>query len=76
MLQVLGVHHALASRNLLSIAHGAGKTVHAWTADTPAMMRHTLDVAVDAIVTSYPRRLQAAIGARLAQCDSPDFRDP
>jgi glycerophosphoryl diester phosphodiesterase len=65
----VGVHHGMATRSLLAIAHGAGKRVHAWTADTPAMMLKTLDVAVDAIVTSYPRRLQAAILARLAKCE-------
>lgn len=50
------------------LAREAGHKVHAWTANTAAMMRQALDAGVHAVVTNHPLALAAAVDLRLHAC--------
>lgn len=64
------MHHELVTEESVDEAHESGKLVHAWTANTAAMMVAMLDAGADAIVTNYPERLRQAIQQRLVKCNT------
>mmetsp|Transcript_29286 Transcript_29286/g.93719 ORF Transcript_29286/g.93719 Transcript_29286/m.93719 type:complete len:136 (+) Transcript_29286:87-494(+) len=66
--EVVAMHHAMVTDKVLRDVHWAGKELHAWTANTPGMMRRLLDVGVDAIVTNHPATLLEAVQRRWLRC--------
>ncbi len=52
---------ALASRELIDEAHGAGLAVYVFTVDDPGEMRRLLELGVDGLFTNYPARLRALL---------------
>lgn len=75
-MQVVGVHYAMASVELVNQAHQAGQVVYAWTANTAIMMHSVLAAAPDAVVTSFPTMLQHAMYLRLAKCQALEAHKP
>ena len=55
--QVIGMHHAMASAAATAVAHATGKAVHIWTCNTAAMMHAALEARADALVTDVPHQL-------------------
>jgi len=53
----------LVTPELVAHAHRYGLHVHVWTINEPDEMRRLLDLGVDGIVTDFPGRLAALIGA-------------
>jgi len=53
----------LVTREFVEHAHAHGLVVHVWTIDEPEEMRALLALGVDGIVTDFPARLAAVIGA-------------
>ena len=53
----------LVTPELVAHAHRYGLHVHVWTIYEPDEMRRLLDLGVDGIVTDFPGRLAALIGA-------------
>jgi glycerophosphoryl diester phosphodiesterase len=51
---VLSVRTSLVTDALLDDAHAAGREVHAWTIDDPAVMARLIDRGVDGIITNEP----------------------
>ncbi len=51
---VLSVRTGLVTDALLDDAHAAGREVHAWTIDDPAVMARLIDRGVDGIITNEP----------------------
>jgi glycerophosphoryl diester phosphodiesterase len=56
-MQVVGMHHGMASAAATAAAHAAGKAVHVWTCNTPTMMHAALEARADAVVTDVPHQL-------------------
>lgn len=54
----------LVTRRFVTAAHRAGKQVHVWTVNDPAIMHRLLDQGVDGIVTDRPDLLNAVVEAR------------
>ena len=50
----LSLHHALCSRQAVSIAHRLGAPVLAWTVNEPAAVTRLVDIGVDGIVSDDP----------------------
>ena len=59
--QVLSIRTGLITDVLLERARGAGREVHAWTIDDPAVMGRLIDRGVDGIITNDPA---AAVAVR------------
>lgn len=68
-MQVIAMHHAMASPTMTAAAHAAGKVVHVWTTNTPPMIRHALTAAVDALVTDYPAKASQIVEAAWKLCE-------
>jgi len=47
----------VATPHFVSLAHGAGKSVHVWTVNDEATMRHLIRIGVDGIITDAPSLL-------------------
>ena len=54
----------LVTREFVDHAHAHDLVVHVWTIDEPEEMRALLALGVDGIVTDFPARLVAVIGAQ------------
>jgi glycerophosphoryl diester phosphodiesterase len=54
----------VVTRALIERAHQAGKVVHVWTVDDPAVMRHLIDLGVDGIITDRPDLLKDVLVSR------------
>jgi glycerophosphoryl diester phosphodiesterase len=59
--EVLSIRTGLITDVLLERARGAGREVHAWTIDDPAVMGRLIDRGVDGIITNDPA---AAVAVR------------
>ncbi len=51
-------HATFVDRELVAHMHGAGKSVHVWTVNRPAMMRRFIRMGVDGIITDRPDLLR------------------
>ena len=67
-LQVIAMHHAMASPALTAVAHAAGMEVHVWTTNTRQMVRHAITAAVDAMVTDNPTDALRIVEAAWERC--------
>jgi glycerophosphoryl diester phosphodiesterase len=54
----------LVSAQTLAAAHDLGVEMFVWTVNEPAEMERLLDLGVDGIITDYPARLRALLGAK------------
>ncbi len=68
---VLSVRTGLVTDALLDDAHAAGREVHAWTIDDPAVMARLIDRGVDGIITNEPAR---ALSVRSERQDLPAWQ--
>lgn len=59
-LNVLLVHHSLASERLVCALHGEGRQLHAWTVNRARQAQRLSRMGVDAIVTDRPREFAEA----------------
>jgi glycerophosphoryl diester phosphodiesterase len=57
--EVLSAEHSLVAAAFCESAAAAGKSVHVWTVDDPAQMRHFQLLGVEAIITNHPERFPA-----------------
>lgn len=57
--EVLSVERSLVDAAFCELAAAAGKSVHVWTVDEPAQMRHFRRLGVEAIITNHPERFPA-----------------
>jgi glycerophosphoryl diester phosphodiesterase len=57
--EVLSAERSLVDAAFCEFATAADKAVHVWTVDTPADMRHFVDLGVDAVITNHPERFPA-----------------
>jgi glycerophosphoryl diester phosphodiesterase len=55
--------YELVTAAIVKRAHDAGLKVFVWTIDKPARMRRMIAMGVDGIMTNYPARLAALLGA-------------
>jgi len=62
----LSLHHTLCSRAAVSIAHGLGAPVLAWTANDPGAVRRLVSIGVDAIVSDDPKMVLQTLATLLA----------
>ena len=53
--------------DVLRVAHGAGREVHVWTVDDPAVMAGLLDAGADGILTDRPDLLRDLLRTRAHQ---------
>lgn len=60
-LDVLLVHHSLASEQLASSLHGDERRLHAWTVNRAGRARRLARLGVDAVVTDRPREIAAEL---------------
>jgi len=61
---------------LVAEAHRLGIAVVAWTANAPTDIERLLDLAVDGVISDYPDRLRAALGARGRALPAPTPVEP
>jgi glycerophosphoryl diester phosphodiesterase len=61
--RILQPANGITTSALVAEAHAAGIEVHPFYADDAAEMQRLMDCGVDGILTNYPRRLQALLGA-------------
>ncbi|MBK8167902.1 MAG: glycerophosphodiester phosphodiesterase [bacterium] len=54
--EVLSAEQSLVDAAFCEFATAAGKSVHVWTVDEPAAMRHFAALGVDAVITNHPER--------------------
>lgn len=62
-LEVLLVHHSLASRPLAGALHACGLQLHAWTVNRRGPARRLARMGIDAIVTDRPGDVAAGVAA-------------
>ncbi|MGW5239772.1 glycerophosphodiester phosphodiesterase family protein [Monashia sp. NPDC004114] len=60
---VISPEHIIVDRALVDQAHDLGLSVLPWTVNDPARMRAMVDAGVDGLVSDYPDRAIALIGA-------------
>lgn len=54
--EVLSAEQSLVDAAFCEFATAADKSVHVWTVDEPAAMRHFAGLGVDAVITNHPER--------------------
>lgn len=54
--------------SFVASAHNYGLKVYAWTIDTPKQTQHLVDMGVDGVNTSYPKRIIDWLGSPLKYC--------
>jgi glycerophosphoryl diester phosphodiesterase len=57
--EVLSAERSLVDAAFCASAAAAGKSVHVWTVDDPAQMRHFQLLGVEAVITNHPERFPA-----------------
>ena len=62
--QGIGPHHTQITGELVKAAHNQRLYVWTWAVNDSGEMRRLLDAGVDGIITDYPERLSAVLGAR------------
>ena len=71
-MQVIGLHHEMASPALTAAAHEAGQEVHVWTTNTARMVRRALWAATDALVTDLPTETAQQVNEAWKLCNKGD----
>ncbi|KAG1681595.1 hypothetical protein FOA52_014103 [Chlamydomonas sp. UWO 241] len=66
--EVVGMHHGMVDAYHVDLLRRAGKQLHTWTINDPALLRQVLDEGVDALVTNFPRQAIEAIETLLEAC--------
>jgi glycerophosphoryl diester phosphodiesterase len=61
--QVVIPHYRLVSRQLVEEVHAAGRTLIAWTVNSPRRMRALADLGVDGIISDDTATLRKTLGA-------------
>jgi glycerophosphoryl diester phosphodiesterase len=69
---VLHPQWAFLRPELIADAHAAGMRVETWTVDDTAHLTHVLAMGPDGVMTNFPARLRAMLGAEPAR----PIRDP
>ena len=54
----------MVTEALVAHAHAHGVQVHVWTVNDPVEMNALLNLGADGLISDYPRRVGAVLGAR------------
>lgn len=63
--EILSVLHSLVDADFVERAHNAGKKIHVWTVNEPALMQKLIDSGVDNLITNRPDILRKLISQNL-----------